>query len=457
MRPASPILASNNPGDCPVVPRVLLVLTGPATPSVPHGPGTGTGKISGAGWNDPSQDRSRLWLRNAAAGLCVRPRPPRRSASPPSTAWSTRPATFPWSPRSRRRSRTPPPWSSPAPASLWPARPPGAARPGAGAGLVAASVFMNAIAAAPGWRNLAIWRLPAVAYALASDTLIGVVRARALARHLQPGAALAADAAAPLAVLGGVALWLLRLALAPASTLAGFRGWVLAECPVAPGRRAPAPGPAPAPPAEGDEDDPVPGPAHRTARVPRLYPARCRRRDQRRPCAPLGLHPARPAPPSQGRPGREERSPPMTIKLAIALVVVLIMAAFAARAFLPARHPPGNRARHLRIRLHLRLHPGKGFAHAFSLWLRWSRFAVLRRSGRIRPALPLRYPFVDPREHSVFLGRAHYRHGLRVPLEEHLLAMAPPRTFKTAFLADGRPRATPARSSPPAPSRTCTR
>jgi hypothetical protein len=26
--------------------------------------------------------------------------------------------------------------------------------------------------------------------------------------------------------------------------------------------------------------------------------------------------------------------------------------------------------------------------------------------------------------------------GLRVPLEEHLLVMAPPRTFKTAFLAD---------------------
>ena len=126
----------------------------------------------------------------------------------------------------------------------------------------------------------------------------------------------------------------------------------------------------------------------------------------------------------------------MIIKLAIALAVVLILAAFIAWAFLPARHLPGNRARHLRIRLHLRLHPGKGFAHAFSLHLRWSRFAVLRRSGRIRPSLPLRYRFLDSREHSVFLGRAHYRHGLRVPLEEHLLVMAPPRTFKTAFLAD---------------------
>ena len=75
----------------------------------------------------------------------------------------------------------------------------------------------------------------------------------------------------------------------------------------------------------------------------------------------------------------------MIIKLAILLAVLLIVAGFAAWAFLPARHLPGNRARHLRIRLHLRLHPGKGFAHIFSLWLRWSRFAVLRRSGQIRP------------------------------------------------------------------------
>ena len=30
---------------------------------------------------------------------------------------------------------------------------------------------MNAIAAEPGWRNLAIWAMPPVAYALASDTL----------------------------------------------------------------------------------------------------------------------------------------------------------------------------------------------------------------------------------------------------------------------------------------------
>ena len=126
----------------------------------------------------------------------------------------------------------------------------------------------------------------------------------------------------------------------------------------------------------------------------------------------------------------------MILRYVIALAVVLIVAAFAAWAFLPARHLPGHRARHLRIRLHLRLHPGKGFATIVSLWLRWGRLAALRRSGRIRRSLPLWYRISDPRSHSVFLGRAHYRHRLQVPLEEHLLIMAPPRTYKTAFLAD---------------------
>ena len=105
---------------------------------------------------------------------------------------------------------------------------------------VAASVFMNAIAAAPGWRDLAIWIMPPVAYALASDTLIGVVRARAIARRHHLAAAFADDTATPLAALGGLILWLLRLILAPVSTLTGFRAWVLEECPVAPGRRAPS-------------------------------------------------------------------------------------------------------------------------------------------------------------------------------------------------------------------------
>jgi hypothetical protein len=99
-----------------------------------------------------------------------------------------------------------------------------------------ASVFMNAIAAAPGWRDLAVWAMPPVAYALASDTLIGVIRTWVLARDQDPGNL--AGEVTLLAMAGGVLLWLLRLSMAPASTLAGFRTWVLEECPVAPGRRA---------------------------------------------------------------------------------------------------------------------------------------------------------------------------------------------------------------------------
>jgi hypothetical protein len=107
---------------------------------------------------------------------------------------------------------------------------------------VGTSVFMNVIAAAPGWRSVAIWAMPPVAYALASDTLIGVVRAWAIARHHALSARLAPDdEATPLAAVGGLVLWLLRLVLAPVSTLAGFRTWVIQECPVALGRRADRP------------------------------------------------------------------------------------------------------------------------------------------------------------------------------------------------------------------------
>ena len=256
---------------------LLVIMAGPVAP--PPGPGS---QPVPPRW---SRDRSGLWLRNAAAGLCV-------------LAAAAAAVSFTAQYRMVDATR-----HLPVVAALEAAIPDAAALVFACLGIalalhgrrairaralnlasVAASVFMNAIAAAPGWRNLAIWAMPPVAYALASDTLITVVRTR----HQQ----LAADAATPLAILGGLILWLLRLALAPASTLAGFRAWVLEECPVAPGRRAaarPAVRRGPAGPgrgdgpAEGDQDRPVPFPGHRTARASRLHPAGSRRLDQRRP------------------------------------------------------------------------------------------------------------------------------------------------------------------------------
>ena len=132
----------------------------------------------------PGPDRSGRWLRNAAAGLCV-------------LAAAAAAVSFTAQYRMAETAR-----HLPAIAALEAAIPDAAALVFACLGIalalhgrralrartlnlasVAASVFMNAIAAEPGWRNLAIWALPPVAYALASDTLIGVVRAWALARH----------------------------------------------------------------------------------------------------------------------------------------------------------------------------------------------------------------------------------------------------------------------------------
>jgi len=207
---AHPVLTTGAAALAPVVPLTLTALAhGTGTPSIPR----------------PAPDRSGLWLRNAAGGLCI------LAAAAAAVSFT---AQYQMAETAR---------NLPAVAALEAAIPDAAALVFACLGIalalhgrralraralnlasVGTSVFMNAIAAEPGWRNLAIWALPPVAYALASDTLIGVVRAWALARHQH----LANEAATPMAILGGLLLWLLRLALAPASTLAGFRAWVLA-------------------------------------------------------------------------------------------------------------------------------------------------------------------------------------------------------------------------------------
>ncbi|KAB2371126.1 DUF2637 domain-containing protein [Actinomadura montaniterrae] len=98
---------------------------------------------------------------------------------------------------------------------------------------VIGSLCMNALSADPGSaKSVAAWVMPAALYAAASDRLIAVVRQRALADRD------GAEEGSPLAAARGLALWVLRFAMAPWSTLGGFRDWVLDEAPVAPGRRA---------------------------------------------------------------------------------------------------------------------------------------------------------------------------------------------------------------------------
>ena len=376
-----------------MMPCILIALPNPA-PSLMARLDE-AGKITGdrPRWNASGRDHSGIWLRNAAAGLCL------LAAAAAVVSFT---AQYRLVYATRRLAVV---------AGLEAAIPDAAALVFACLGIalalhgrravrarilnlasVGTSVFMNTIAAAPGWRNLAVWAMPPVAYALASDTLIGVVRAAAIARHQDLGAAMAPEERTPLAAARRAGV--VAAAPGPGAGLHPGRVPRLGGGGV-PGRPRPPPGPRvraglPAAPGrgrgEGDQDGPVPVLGDRTARVSRLDPARPRRRDRRHPGAPRRPeHRLGPRGVAQGRPGRPERRPPMIIKLAILLVIVLIVAAFASWAFLPARYLPGNRARHLRIRLHLRLHPGKGFAHLFSLWLRWS---PLRGPAPLRPDPP---------------------------------------------------------------------
>jgi type IV secretion system protein VirD4 len=116
--------------------------------------------------------------------------------------------------------------------------------------------------------------------------------------------------------------------------------------------------------------------------------------------------------------------------------VLLIAVKWAFLQGIPYRRLPRHRVRHLRLRLLLRLHPGPGHATMLELWLRWGRFAVFRRSGRARRSLSFWQRAAGPAsEYSVLMGRAHYRHALRLPLEEHAVVKSPPRGGKTGWLA----------------------
>ena len=102
----------------------------------------------------------------------------------------------------------------------------------------------------------------------------------------------------------------------------------------------------------------------------------------------------------------------------------------------PQRRLPRNRVRHMRLRLRLRLHPGPGHATLFELWLRWGPGAAARRARRARPSLTWWTRRFRPSQTSVLIGRAQYQRRLRVPTEEHVLFMAPPRKGKSGTLAE---------------------
>jgi type IV secretion system protein VirD4 len=124
------------------------------------------------------------------------------------------------------------------------------------------------------------------------------------------------------------------------------------------------------------------------------------------------------------------------MKYFIALAIFLLILAAVRWCFFPHGRVPRFRVLHTRIRLRLRLHPGRGHATVVQLWLRWSRFAAFRRSGRARRSMSLAARLIaGSRAYSILIGRAHYRHGLRMPLEEHALIVAPPRAGKTGLLA----------------------
>jgi type IV secretion system protein VirD4 len=119
----------------------------------------------------------------------------------------------------------------------------------------------------------------------------------------------------------------------------------------------------------------------------------------------------------------------------IGLVLAAVMAAAGAGAVRSSRRLPKHRVTHLRIRLRLRLRPGPGHATGLELWLRWGRLASFRESGRTRPSLTCWQRLRYPHEHSLYLGRAHHRRTVRIPVQEHGAIIGPPRSHKSAVLS----------------------
>ena len=81
--------------------------------------------------------------------------------------------------------------------------------------------------------------------------------------------------------------------------------------------------------------------------------------------------------------GLAEALGPFRFTLLAAAVLVLAFRA-AKWAFWPRSSLPRNRIRHQRIRLFLRLHPGRGHATWWELHRHWGRRACYRRASQVR-------------------------------------------------------------------------
>ena len=330
-------------------------------------------------------------------------------------------------------------------------------------GCVGISLAMNALAAAPGWRDLAVWVMPAAVYALASDTLIGVVRAWAIARTRHTGQSLADDDATPMAIVGGLILWLLRLTLAPPSTLRRVPPLGAGGMPRRPGPQGPAcrdyrqavssPLRTPASPggdhppgrheAEAGQAGPDAGPRRAAARPgrPSAQAGIGHRQPDRRRGQPLPRHrpprPARPRPrPPERPPSRRKpreiphphrRRQPVTRLPEVGVPALDPLPAAAPppgpppAAARPAAAAPRPRPRHPR--------PSCGCAGA--------RLAAFRRSGRARPSLAWRERVIGPASaySHPHRPRAPAPRRCGCPLEEHAVVTSPPRGGKTGWLA----------------------
>jgi type IV secretion system protein VirD4 len=117
------------------------------------------------------------------------------------------------------------------------------------------------------------------------------------------------------------------------------------------------------------------------------------------------------------------------------LAVGLVVAVIVARKAFSHKYLARNRVRQMRLRARLRLRPGPGMASVFELHVRWGRLAAARRAKRSRPSLSRADRLLCPDETSVLVARAQYGHACRLPVEEHVIFIAPPRAGKTGTLA----------------------